>query len=271
MVGPEELGPNGQEFHAEREWYFSDLQGRVNRIYREHDEECEYGPDTMFVKLLGNALHLKRAVKLDPENNERLDRALTNIVIWTTTIANYGNIDLLTAVGEKYWGGCPRCKQMPCLASHEEKCQDLGLSWGNIPGNLPVGIDQWQKHFARMYPNNFHGRDLDDVKTFIADKLIEEGIELFISTDPGLNRDLTDLSHHDQKDDGIEPWKGEIADILAWSFAMAEALKRTNDNYSLEKSLREQYDDGCAYCKQSKCQCPQEKTILEQLHKWQPM
>lgn len=85
------------------------------------------------------------------------------------------------------------------------------------------------------------------------------------STHPDIERDQNRVSQHDLAQDDLSPWRGEFADVLAWSLATAEALRRISNNYSLEKSLKETYKEGCPSCGGSACICPREKTVIEAL------
>lgn len=223
----------------------------------------------MLVKLLGNTLALKKAIERNPDSIEVMDRHLTNVFIWTATVANCSHLDLFRAISEKYALGCPRCHHFPCLLAQDQVCERNDLPWGNLPGVIPTRLDGWQEHLAKMYPNNFTASPLGSLK-FAASKLYEEVGELISSTDPRIKEEVGIFSHHDTPDDSLEPWRGEIADVLAWSFAVAEGLKRLTGDYSIERSLREKYSNGCWYCKSQKCICPKETTLLGELYKWQP-
>lgn len=102
-----------------------------------------------------------------------------------------------------------------------------------------------------------------------AGRVFEEVGGLLSSTHPDIDHDQSALSPHDLPRDKMFPWRGEFADVLAWSFATAEMLNRITGNYSLGKSLQEKYSNGCPYCKSRYCSCPREITVIEELGKWE--
>jgi NTP pyrophosphatase (non-canonical NTP hydrolase) len=40
---------------------------------------------------------------------------------WLATLANIAGVDLAAAVQAKYGGGCPGCRQSPCVCDRMEK------------------------------------------------------------------------------------------------------------------------------------------------------
>lgn len=95
------------EIEPGKEWGLAQLQQRVRGIYEQHDIECEYGPDTMLAKLVGNVTTLTHAARKTPDDLKTIDRSLTNVLIWTTTIANIANLDLQEVMQEKFGAGWP--------------------------------------------------------------------------------------------------------------------------------------------------------------------
>lgn len=250
-------------------WGFSELQSAVGNTYEAHDAECGYTADTMMAKLLSNAATLQRIAERTPKDIISMDKSLTNVLIWTATVANYGQLNLFEPIMEKFAAGCPRCHQMPCNLADGKLCvKDDAATWGNIPGNIPLTIDQWQTHLAQLYPNNFKGDPTDSLR-FTSGRLLSEVIELITSAEPSAQNDMESVSQHDTHDSVLRPWRGEFADVLAWTIATGEAINRITGNYSIEKSVRTKYEKGCPYCKNEMCECPQATTILEELHRWE--
>jgi thiol-disulfide isomerase/thioredoxin len=258
--------PGKTETEPRREWGFKELQERVRNIYQEHDIECGYGPSTMLAKLVGNASTLEHASK-NPDDFILIDRSLTNVFIWTATFANKAGLDLQDILTEKFGQGCPHCKQMPCLLTKNQDCKPTKLFYERL-FETPISIDEWQKHFAEMYSNNFTG-DLKKFLKFSAGKIITEIGELIGSSYRDIQQDLGSVSFNDD----MKPWESEIADILAWGFATANCLHKIRNQeedyrgYSLGAFLEEKYKDGCPYCKTPKCICKKEKTFIENLKK----
>ncbi|MBF8250199.1 MAG: hypothetical protein HW400_800 [Candidatus Levybacteria bacterium] len=260
-----ENGSKTPEFEPGKEWGFSELQLRVKNIYEQHDLECGYGPDTTLIKLSVSALALQKLLKKadNPDAFPSINRNLTNVFIWTATFANIADLDLQSIMEKKFGQGCPHCKQMPCLLAKGEKCIAPLLSTENkdmiVP---PSNLEEWQKHLAKMYSNNLQG-DIAKALTITSSKLIEESIELSGSSYADLLRELNEGSFQNE----MLPWESEIADVLAWAFAISNCLDVKNGSYSAEKSLKEKYKDSCPYCKSPKCICKKEKTFIEELKK----
>ena len=43
------------------------------------------------------------------------------MLAWLATLANIAGVDLEAAVRAKYGGGCPGCRQTPCVCDQAEK------------------------------------------------------------------------------------------------------------------------------------------------------
>ncbi len=268
MAGTQESfrGDIPREVVGSPEWGFIEFQGRIGQIYQEHDAACGYGPDTMFAKLIGNTVTLSKAVRKGA-GLPTIDRALTNVFVWTATLANEAHLPLFDVLLEKFLLGCPRCHKSPCNLAHDVPCIPTDEPFDG-QFSLDPSLNGWQEHFAQLYPNNFKGAPQDALKQ-CSSRLFEEAGELLSSTHADIERDQTALSHHDLANDKRFPWRGEFADTLAWSFAVAEALKRLKGDYKIGTSLKEKYFFGCPYCKQSPCRCLREVTVIEELSKWE--
>lgn len=251
---------NASEFEPKKEWGFSQLQTRVSDIYREHDLECQYGPSTMLAKLLGNAVTLKQVIRKTPDDFDSIDRSLTNIFIWAATFANEADMDLEKVLENKFGLGCPHCKQMPCSLAKGTPCEKPLLMEHQLPFIIPRSLEEWQSHLESMYPNNFTG-NLNETLLKACNRVSDEIGELIGSSYRDIEKELKTVSFQDN----MQPWESEIADAIAWSFAIANCLKRIRGTYSIEQSLRDKYDKGCPYCKSPKCVCPKAKTFIEEL------
>jgi NTP pyrophosphatase (non-canonical NTP hydrolase) len=245
-------------------WGFKELQERVDHIYKDHDIKCDYGPDTMLAKLIGNVTTLTHALRKTPNELEVINRSLTNVFIWTTTIANIADIDIQEIMKEKFGEGCPHCKQMPCLLTEGKKCEAPMEPIKKINQlTPPISLNDWQKHLKKMYSNNYTG-DIIQSMRFCASKILEETGELIGSAYADTEKELNKVSF-----DSIlaSSFKSEMVDLIAWSMAVANCLDVKNGQYSIYLSLKEKYKDGCPYCKSPKCICKKEKTFIEELKK----
>ena len=53
-------------------------------------------------------------------NRERAEE-FADVLAWLATLANVAGVDLEAAVQAKYGGGCPGCRQTPCVCDQGEK------------------------------------------------------------------------------------------------------------------------------------------------------
>ncbi len=249
------------EVEPRKEWGFSELQQRVRVIYEKHDLECGYGAATILAKTLGNAATLKQVIRKTPDDFNSIDRSLTNVFIWTSTFANVAKMDLQEILEGKFGSGCPHCKQMPCLLAKGEKCEKP-QDWKPLPSKNPRTLTQWQNHLEAMYPNNFKG-DLGEALKKTSGRITDEIGELIVSSYRDIEEEIKTVSFQE----GTNPWESEIADALAWSFALANCLKKIRATYSIENSLKEKYKEGCSYCKSPECICPKAKTFIDEAKK----
>ena len=77
---------------------------------------------------LASALHETSPSEVDrvgPEEMERrranLKQEFADVLAWLTTIANVVDVDLDSAISEKYGSGCPGCQQFVCVCPDNEK------------------------------------------------------------------------------------------------------------------------------------------------------
>jgi NTP pyrophosphatase (non-canonical NTP hydrolase) len=51
-------------------------------------------------------------------NRAEQEHEFADVLAWLASLANQAGIDLAQAT-ERYAGGCPRCRAMPCACSHD--------------------------------------------------------------------------------------------------------------------------------------------------------
>lgn len=65
------------------------------------------------------------ADRIPPEEMEKrranLKEEFADVLAWLTTIANVVDVDLGSAISEKYGSGCPGCQKFVCVCPDEEK------------------------------------------------------------------------------------------------------------------------------------------------------
>ena len=53
--------------------------------------------------------------------DEEKAHEFADVLAWLATLANIAGVDLEAAVRAKYGGGCPGCRQTPCVCAPAEK------------------------------------------------------------------------------------------------------------------------------------------------------
>ena len=108
------------------------FQKLIRKMYFEKDEVR--GVPATFMWLMEEVGELSSALReTSPEEAERissdelakkranLKEEFADVMAWLTTIANIVDVDLSSAITEKYGSGCPGCQQFVCVCPDEEK------------------------------------------------------------------------------------------------------------------------------------------------------
>lgn len=94
-----------------------DLQQLIREMYLEKD--IARGVDGTFMWLMEEVGELAAALR---EGNPQQQAAeFADVLAWLTTIANVVDVDLASAVREKYGTGCPGCGRLVCTCDDAEK------------------------------------------------------------------------------------------------------------------------------------------------------
>jgi NTP pyrophosphatase (non-canonical NTP hydrolase) len=92
-----------------REW-----QELIRRTYHERDAARGLPKDFMwFVEEVGE---LSEALRFGSQ--EEISAEFADCFAWLTTLANLSDVDLEQAI-EKYRGGCPSCRSVPCACPED--------------------------------------------------------------------------------------------------------------------------------------------------------
>jgi len=94
----------------------SDFQALIRRMYVEKDRAR--GVDGTFMWLMEEVGELAAALREGSHEEQAAEFA--DVLAWLATIANVVDVDLSTAVRQKYGAGCPGCGQLICC------CDDAG-------------------------------------------------------------------------------------------------------------------------------------------------
>jgi len=95
----------------------SDFQSLIRTMYLEKD--VARGIDGTFMWLMEEVGELAAALREGTLQQKQEEFA--DVLAWLTTIANVAEVDLTTAIQQKYGAGCPGCGQYVCGCSDDEK------------------------------------------------------------------------------------------------------------------------------------------------------
>ena len=95
----------------------ADLQETIRATYDAKDRRR--GIEGTFMWFMEEVGELSAALRSGPR--DELAREFADVLAWLATLANVAGVDLDQAVQAKYGGGCPGCRQTPCVCDHAEK------------------------------------------------------------------------------------------------------------------------------------------------------
>lgn len=95
----------------------SDLQRLIRDTYDVKDRRR--GVEGTFMWFMEEVGELSAALRSGPP--EALAAEFADVLAWLATLANVAGVDLDAAVRAKYGGGCPGCRQTPCVCDQAEK------------------------------------------------------------------------------------------------------------------------------------------------------
>ncbi|MBN1802901.1 MAG: nucleotide pyrophosphohydrolase [Candidatus Lokiarchaeota archaeon] len=95
----------------------SDFQELMKTLY--YHQDSKRGVDRTFIWLVEEIGELADLLKYGPHNLNLKDisNEMADIVAWTSSLANLLNIDLESALLEKYPKKCIKCNNNPCKCS----------------------------------------------------------------------------------------------------------------------------------------------------------
>jgi NTP pyrophosphatase (non-canonical NTP hydrolase) len=83
-------------------------------------KDSRRGVEGTFMWFMEEVGELAAALRDDTPRPE-LALEFADVLAWLATLANIAGVDLEQAVRAKYGGGCPGCRQSPCVCDHAEK------------------------------------------------------------------------------------------------------------------------------------------------------
>jgi len=145
---------------------------------------------------------------------------------------------LATAIGEKYPAThCGYCGALPCVCVETSRPENTPVECS--PAQLAWSLRDWQKHLESLYGSNNRAVGIDRVINRFLEETMEVGLVIY-NVD-GFNESLEEVRGRLAR---------EMADILAWIFAVAVVL-----NADLEQAIIDLYGEGCPVCHTTPCSC----------------
>jgi NTP pyrophosphatase (non-canonical NTP hydrolase) len=95
----------------------SEFQNLMRDLYIHQDSKR--GLKSTFIWLVEEIGELASLLKDDNLDKQKISEELADIIAWTSSLANLLNIDLETALVEKYPNKCKKCNSFPC------RCMEL--------------------------------------------------------------------------------------------------------------------------------------------------
>ena len=92
------------------------LQGLIRDLYGAKDGRR--GVEGTFMWFMEEVGELSAELRGRGPN---LAAEFADVLAWLVTLANIAGVDLEAAVRAKYGGGCPGCRQAPCVCDQAEK------------------------------------------------------------------------------------------------------------------------------------------------------
>ncbi len=95
----------------------AEFQQLIRKMY--HEKDAERGIDGTFMWLAEEFGELAAALRGGSKTEQKEEFA--DVLAWLATIANIADIDLTTAIRDKYGAGCPGCGRLVCNCCDSEK------------------------------------------------------------------------------------------------------------------------------------------------------
>ena len=86
------------------------FQHLMEQIYGARDKQR--GASNTFRWLVEEIGELAQALRHDSQ--EQITEEIADVFAWLASLANLQNVDIETALQQKYPGHCPRCSETPC-------------------------------------------------------------------------------------------------------------------------------------------------------------
>ncbi|MDP2641097.1 MAG: hypothetical protein Q8P39_00955 [Candidatus Yanofskybacteria bacterium] len=191
----------------------------------------DYTPESLLLHIVKQMGRIAKALRR--EDQKDLLRALPRFYIWVVSFCVMYRIDLEEAVWNKYKGCCPYCgatEHCSCASNSTKPAQ----WYRNESVMRPRTVAEWQEMFRRIYGETNHTLSLTEIGLHLAEEVGEVSEAFYL-----------------RERDGEAPLHYEIADTIAWLFALANRL-----GIDLGALSWEAYPGVCDTCRMRECACP---------------
>ncbi len=199
------------------------------RIYEEKNRR-DYTPEDLALRLSEEMSFIAECLR--KEAYEELVERLPRFYLWFLAFCSMTSLSLEGAIWEKYHGCCPYCgalKNCFCI-SNETKSEHLHRA---EDASKPVTLKEWQDFFFDLYGK-------------INKLLPTVTVGLHLAEEVG----EVSRAFRLQEREGEKPLHDEVADVMAWLFALSSKL-----SIDLEEVTWRTYPGVCDVCGKEQCEC----------------
>ncbi len=205
----------------------AEFQSASSKIYQVVNDRY-YSIQEMFSCMHRHITHVLKAVR--KKKYRDIEYHLCMAISWSFALANRLHIDLAEEMWKSFPGLCPYCLSTPCAC--RRRAQERKKMAGRSIGRKPCSLSQWQRMFAKIYPNTIQNSAMH---------LSEEAGEV----DEAIRNHL---ATHAEK--WFRSIVEELVDTITNIFSVASCL-----SLNLAEGLADYFAEGCPKCRQAPCDC----------------
>lgn len=205
-----------------------EFQSLNRRIYLVTNDR-NHSNTEIFSRLHRHITKVLKAVR--KKDYDEIEWHLCMAFSWAFALANRLHINVADEMWQAYPGFCPYCLHAPCSCK-QKRAKERQKTAGAFRGRRPVSMRDWQKMFAKIYPNvvgdssSHLAEEAGEVDAAMCDFLATHDKELF-------GKIIT-----------------ELVDVITNIFGVANCL-----HIDLAAEMARYLANGCPKCRQFPCNC----------------
>lgn len=203
---------------------FQEANGRIYNVVNDR----YYSIQEMFSWIHRHTTYVVKAAR--KKKYRDTDYHLCMAMSWSFALANRLHIDLAEEMWKSFPGLCPYCLSTPCACRRRAK--ERKKMAGRSRGRKPYSLSQWQRMFARIYPNVVQNSAMH-----LSEEVGEVGEAI-----------RNHLATHAEK--WFRRIVEELVDTITNIFSVASCL-----GLDLAGELADYFAEGCPKCHQAPCDC----------------